>query len=74
MYFSSRLRVLEDKLQLSGWNIPFVNIVKYPDAILDMRMLWRLHRQTDFTEHDSMPSLCEQLDSAVNWKGKKNDL
>jgi hypothetical protein len=75
MYVSSRLRALEDILQLNGWNIPFVNSVKYLDIILDRRMIWRLHiERTVFTECNFMPSLCEQLDSAVNWKGKKNDL
>jgi hypothetical protein len=43
IYFSSRLRVPEDILQLNGWNIPLVNKVKYLGVIFDRKMTWRLH-------------------------------
>jgi hypothetical protein len=38
IYFSNRLKVLEDILQLHGQNVPFMNNVKYPDVILDRMM------------------------------------
>jgi hypothetical protein len=43
IYFSKRLRMPEDDLQLNGWNIPFVNSVKYLGVVFDRRMTWRLH-------------------------------
>jgi hypothetical protein len=30
---------------LNGWNIPFVNSVKYLGVLFDKRMTWRLHIQ-----------------------------
>jgi hypothetical protein len=30
---------------LNGWNIPFVNSVKYLGVLFDKRMIWRLHIQ-----------------------------
>jgi hypothetical protein len=39
----SRLRVPDDVLQLNGRNSPFVNTVRYLDAIFDRRTTWVLH-------------------------------
>jgi hypothetical protein len=41
--FSRRRRMPEDDLQLNGWNIPFVNSVKYLGVTFNIRMTWRLH-------------------------------
>jgi hypothetical protein len=30
-------------LKMNGWNIPFVNKVKYLGVIFNKRMTWRLH-------------------------------
>jgi hypothetical protein len=43
IYFSKRLRMPGDELQLNGRNIPFVNSVKYLGVIFDRRMTWRQH-------------------------------
>jgi hypothetical protein len=43
IYFSRRLRVPEDVLQLNGRDIPFVNNVTYLGVTFDRRMTWRLH-------------------------------
>jgi hypothetical protein len=43
IYFSKRRRMPGVDLQLNGRSIPFVNSVKYLDAIFDTRMTWRLH-------------------------------
>jgi hypothetical protein len=42
-YFSRRLRVSEDMLQLNGPNIPFVNNVSALDVTFDRRIAWRHH-------------------------------
>jgi hypothetical protein len=31
---------------LNGWNIPFVNNVKYLAVIFDKKITWRSHRKT----------------------------
>jgi hypothetical protein len=36
-------RLPEAHLTLNGWNIPFVNHVKYLDVTFDKRITWRLH-------------------------------
>jgi hypothetical protein len=43
MYFSRRLRVPEDILQLNGRDIPFVNNVTCLGVTFDRRMTWRLN-------------------------------
>jgi hypothetical protein len=43
IYFSRRLRVPEDVLQLNGRNIPFVNNAKYLDVTFAKKMSWRHH-------------------------------
>jgi hypothetical protein len=43
IYFSRRLRVHENVLQLDGWDIPFVNNVMYTGVTFSRRMTWRLH-------------------------------
>lgn len=42
-YFSRRLTVPDDVLQLKGRDIPFVNNVTYLGVIFDTRMTWRHH-------------------------------
>jgi hypothetical protein len=41
LYFSNKLRPPEAHLTLNGWNIPFVNHVKYLCVIFDKRFTWR---------------------------------
>jgi hypothetical protein len=43
IYFSHRLRPPKYHLTLNGWNIPFVNHVKYLGLIFYKRITWRLH-------------------------------
>jgi hypothetical protein len=43
IYFTHRNRPPDSLLTLNGWNIPFVNSVKYLGVIFDKRMTWRLH-------------------------------
>jgi hypothetical protein len=43
IYFSRRLRVPEDVLQLNGRNIPFVDNVTYLGVTFGRRMTWKLH-------------------------------
>jgi hypothetical protein len=43
VYFSHRLIPPEAHLTLNGWNIPFVNDVKYLGVIFNKRITWRLH-------------------------------
>jgi hypothetical protein len=51
IYFSRRLRVPEDMLQLNGWDIiPFVNNVTYLGITFDRRMTWRLHIERTLTK------------------------
>jgi hypothetical protein len=45
---------LEAHLTLNGWNIPFVNHVKFLGVILDKRITWRLH--TEMTETKALES------------------
>jgi hypothetical protein len=46
IYFSHRNRLPDSLLMLNGWNIPFVNSVKYLGVIFDKRMTCRLHIKT----------------------------
>jgi hypothetical protein len=46
IYFSLRIRPPESLLTLNGWNIPFVNNVKFIGVILDRKITWRLHIRT----------------------------
>jgi hypothetical protein len=43
IYFSHRLTPPESHLTLNGWNIPFVNSIKYLCVIFNKRITWRLH-------------------------------
>jgi hypothetical protein len=43
IYFSGRVRVPEDMLQLNGGDIPFVNNVMYLGVTFERRMTWILH-------------------------------
>jgi hypothetical protein len=43
IYFSHSHRLPKSHLTLNGWNIPFVNSVKYLDVIFDKKVTWRLH-------------------------------
>jgi hypothetical protein len=43
IYFSHQQRPPNSLLILNGWNIPFVNSVKYLGIIFDKRMTWKLH-------------------------------
>jgi hypothetical protein len=43
IYFTRRLRVSDDVLQLNGRDIPFVNNVMYLGVTFDRRMTWRHH-------------------------------
>jgi hypothetical protein len=43
IYFSYRPRLPEAHLALNGWNIPFVNHVKYLCVIFDKTITWILH-------------------------------
>jgi hypothetical protein len=43
IYFSHRIRPPESLLALNGWNIPFVNNVKYLGVIFDRKITWTLH-------------------------------
>jgi hypothetical protein len=43
IYFSRRLRVPDDVLQLNGRDIPVVNILTYIGMTFDRRMTWRHH-------------------------------
>jgi hypothetical protein len=45
IYFSRRLSVPDDVLQLNGRDIPFVNNVKYLGVNFDRRMTWRHHSE-----------------------------
>jgi hypothetical protein len=47
IYFSRRLRVPDNVLQLKGWDIPFVNNVMYLGVTFDRMMIWR--HQTERT-------------------------
>jgi hypothetical protein len=42
IYFSHRIRPPDSLLTLNGWEIPFVNSVKYLAVILDKKITWRL--------------------------------
>jgi hypothetical protein len=33
-------------LRLNGWDIPFVNSIKYVGIIYDKKITWRLHTET----------------------------
>jgi hypothetical protein len=46
IYFSHRIRLPESLLALNGWNIPFVNNLKYLSVIIDRKTTWRLHIKT----------------------------
>jgi hypothetical protein len=46
IYFSHQQRPPNSLLALNGWNMPFVNNVKYPGIIFHKRMTWRLHIET----------------------------
>jgi hypothetical protein len=46
--FSHRLRPPEAHLTLNGWNIPFINQVKYLGVMFGKRITWRSH--TKMTE------------------------
>jgi hypothetical protein len=55
IHFSSRLRVLENVLQLNGGGILFVNNVMYLGVNLDRRMTWRLHTErTSCSLHNNL--------------------
>jgi hypothetical protein len=43
IYFSHQLRPIDSLLTLNGWDIPFVNSVKYLGVIFDKKFTWRLH-------------------------------
>jgi hypothetical protein len=43
IYFSHHRRPPDFLLTLNGWNIPFINSVRYLGVIFDKRMTWRLH-------------------------------
>jgi hypothetical protein len=43
IYFSTRIRVPENVLQLNGRDLTFVKNVKYLDVIFDRRMTRRFH-------------------------------
>jgi hypothetical protein len=45
IYFARRNRQPDSLLKLNGWNIPFVNSVKYLGVLFDKRMTWRLRMQ-----------------------------
>jgi hypothetical protein len=45
IYFTHRNRPPDSLLKLNGWNIPFVNSVKYLGVLFDKRMTWRFHIQ-----------------------------
>lgn len=49
-YFSRRLTVPDDVLQLKGRDIPFVNNVTYLGVIFDRRMTWRHHIKSDCSQ------------------------
>jgi hypothetical protein len=42
IHLSHRFRLPEACLTLNGWNISFVNNIKYLDVIFDKRITWRL--------------------------------
>jgi hypothetical protein len=43
IYFSRRLSVPDDVLQLNGRDIPFINTVTYLGVIFERKMAWRHH-------------------------------
>jgi hypothetical protein len=43
IYFSHRLRPTEAHLTLNGWDIPFVNRVKYLGVNFEKRVTWKLY-------------------------------
>jgi hypothetical protein len=43
IYFFHRIRPPEPLITLNGWNIHFVNNVKYLGVIFDRKTTWRLH-------------------------------
>jgi hypothetical protein len=43
IYFSGRLRVPDDVLQINGRDIPFASNVTYLGVTFDRRMIWRHH-------------------------------
>jgi hypothetical protein len=45
IYFTHRNRPPDSLPTLNGWNIPFINSVKYLGVIFDKRMTWRLHME-----------------------------
>jgi hypothetical protein len=45
IYFSRRLKVPDDVLQLKGCAIPFVNNVMYLGVTFDRMMMWRHHNE-----------------------------
>jgi hypothetical protein len=45
IYFIRRNRPPDSLLKMNGWNIPFVNSVKYLRVLFYKRMTWRLHIQ-----------------------------
>jgi hypothetical protein len=46
IYFSYRIRPLEFPVTLNGWDIPFVNTVKYLGVIYNKKITRRMHIQT----------------------------
>jgi hypothetical protein len=46
IYFSYRIRPPESPVTLNGWNIPFVNTVKYLGVIFDKKIAWRMQIQS----------------------------
>jgi hypothetical protein len=50
IYFSRRLRVPDDVLQLNGRDIPIVNNLTYLGVTLDKRMTWRHHTERTITK------------------------
>jgi hypothetical protein len=45
IYFSHRIRQPESLLALNGWNISFVNNVKYLGVIFDKKITWRPYKE-----------------------------
>jgi hypothetical protein len=45
----------EAHLTLNGWNIPFVNHVKYLDVIFDQTIIWRLY--IEMTEAEALRTI-----------------
>jgi hypothetical protein len=43
IYFTHQNRPPDSLLTLNGWNIPFVNSLKYVGVVFHKKMTWRLH-------------------------------